>query len=201
MAQVEESLLDTLKRAIDTNTIKDKARAAGNWFRTVVKRAKGNLSGQTPEKMISGMPTVSNYKLGHMYAFMYNPKHRETLPYYDMFPLIFPVEVYSDGFLGVNFHYLDPGNRAVLMDQLSTLRNTDKFDERTKLKLTYKVLQRYARAKPCVKRYLNAHKRSPFVDIHADEWEVAIFLPVERFKKQNKKAVWAESKKIFQAGW
>ena len=32
MAQVEESLLDTLKRAIDTNTIKDKARAAGNWF-------------------------------------------------------------------------------------------------------------------------------------------------------------------------
>mgnify|MGYP001361334331 CR=1 FL=1 len=54
MAQVEESLLDTLKRAIDTNTIKDKARTAGNWFRTVVKRAKGNLSGQTPEKMISG---------------------------------------------------------------------------------------------------------------------------------------------------
>jgi hypothetical protein len=33
--------------------------------------------------------------------------------------------------------------------------------------------------------------------MEADEWEVALFLPVERFKKANKKKVWAHSGTMF----
>ena len=35
MAEIEESYLDKLKDAIKTNQVTAKARAAGNWFRSV----------------------------------------------------------------------------------------------------------------------------------------------------------------------
>ena len=35
--------------------------------------------------------------------------------------------------------------------------------------------------KPCIKRYLNRHVKSRFVTIYPEEWNLAIFLPTERF--------------------
>ena len=40
---------------------------------------------------------------GYMDAFYYDPKHKATLPYYDKFPLIFPLSVGKDFFIGINF--------------------------------------------------------------------------------------------------
>ena len=39
--------------------------------------------------------------------------------------------------------------------------------------------------------------KSRSVRINADEWEIAIFLPVERFQKQSKGVVWRDSGKFF----
>ena len=50
MATVEESYLDKLKDAIKTNQVTAKARAAGNWFRSVVNRTRGVFSDETPQK-------------------------------------------------------------------------------------------------------------------------------------------------------
>ena len=44
--------------------------------------------------------------IGKLNMFFYDPKFKKTLPYYDTFPLVLPLEAYSDGFLGINFHYL-----------------------------------------------------------------------------------------------
>ena len=41
MATVEESYLDKLKDAIRTDQVAAKARAAGNWFRSIVNRTRG----------------------------------------------------------------------------------------------------------------------------------------------------------------
>ena len=46
--------------------------------------------------------TKPHYGLLNM--FFYDPKGRNTLPYYDTFPLVLPLEEYPDGFLGINFH-------------------------------------------------------------------------------------------------
>jgi hypothetical protein len=43
---------------------------------------------------------------------------------------------------------------------------------------------------------LATHVQSQFLNIKADEWETAIFLPVERFVKKNKKAVWKLSEEL-----
>ena len=43
---------------------------------------------------------------GEMYLFFYDPKHKDTLPYYDRLPLVLPFRKVPDGFYGINLHYL-----------------------------------------------------------------------------------------------
>ena len=201
MATVEESYLDKLKDAIRTDQVAAKARAAGNWFRSIVNRTRGQFSKETPQKILSRQDSlVSKSVLGKMYFYSYNPKWKDELPWYDTFPLVFPIERYPDGFLGLNFHYLAPKHRAILMDQLKMFANNKKYDETTKLRLSYNMLKGFTkikRARPTVHRYLNSKVNSKFVLVNADEWEVALFLPVERFKKATKKQVWAHSGRMF----
>ena len=201
MATVEESYLDKLKDAIRTNQVAARARAAGNWFRSIVNRTKGKFSKETPQTILTRSESLTTRSvLGKMYFYSYNPKWKDKLPWYDTFPLVFPIERYSDGFLGLNFHYLAPKHRAILMDQLKAFANNKKYDETTRLRLTYNMLKGFSkikRARPTVHRYLNSKVNSKFVLVNADEWEVALFLPVERFKKASKKQVWAHSGGMF----
>ena len=201
MATSEKSYLDQLKVAIKTNNVEARARAAGNWFRSLVNRTRGAFSTETPQTILSRSESlVARSILGQMYFYSYNPKWKDQLPWYDTFPLVFPIEKYNNGFLGLNFHYLAPKERAILMDQLKMFANNKKYDETTKLRLRYNMLKgftRFKRARPTVHRYLQNKINSKFVLVNADEWEVALFLPVERFKKANKKQVWAHSREMF----
>lgn len=134
--------------------------------------------------------------IGMMYFFVYDPKTKETLPYYDRLPLVLPIEMYHDGFLGLNLHYLAPNYRAILLDKLTGVATNKKFDERTRLRLSYDLLagsKKYKLFEPCLKRYLYSHMKSKFVKIEASEWDIAIYLPVERFTKAKKEAVFKDS--------
>ena len=57
-----------------------------------------------------------------------------------------------------------------------------------------KASAKYKEFKPCFKHYLGKHVKSKFVRVPITEWEIAIFLPVEQFKKAGKEKVWSESK-------
>lgn len=133
---------------------------------------------------------------GKMYHVFYDPKHAKTLPYYDKFPLIFPFRIVKGGFYAINLHYLPPDLRAKLMDTLYDL--TDKrYKKEARLRLSYQVLQsaaKYRFFKPCVKQYLTSHLRSRFLEIPYEQWELAVFLPTERFEKATKAKVWSESR-------
>jgi hypothetical protein len=135
--------------------------------------------------------------MGRMYFFAYDPKTKKDLPYYDRFPLIFPFKKAEGGFMGINLHYLPPRLRAQLMDALYGLSTNKRYDESTRLKLNYNVLNGAARFrffKPTVKRYLTSHVRSRFIEINATQWDMALFLPVEQFAKASKQKVWRESR-------
>jgi len=138
-------------------------------------------------------------KPGFLYFFNYDPKMKDELPYYDRYPLVFPFEKTEDGFLGLNLHYIPPVYRARLMDNLYSLINNEKYDETTKLRMSYGMLNsaaRYKYFKPCVKRYLASHVRSKFLQIPANEWDIALFLPLERFSKKSKSTVYKDSRTI-----
>lgn len=138
---------------------------------------------------------------GEMYLFSYDPKTKDELPYYDRLPLIFPFRIVGNSMYGINMHYLPPMYRAQLMDALYNLTSDKKYDQTTRLRLTYDILNRASKFrffKPCVKQYLNSHIRSRLIKIQATEWDMALFLPLERFQKATKQRVFKESIKQFQ---
>ena len=195
---INEGLLDKLKTAIKTSTAGAKARAAGDWFREKVKQAgaSAKMKAVTPNQLLRRQPD-DNILLGKMFFYKYDPKFAKKLPYWDMYPLVFPFEKAPGGFYGLNLHYIPPRDRAVLMDNLNQYASNNKYDKTTRLELSYRLLKRYGRAVPCVKRYLGDRIVSQTVRIDADEWEVAIFLPVERFQKASKGEVWADSRRFY----
>ena len=174
---------------------------ARDWFRD---RASAARSPQ-PKTLVQNAPRtytrMTTTDIGRMYMFSYDPKHKRTLPYYDRFPLIFMMEKYSDGFLGMNLHYLPPTYRARLMDALYSIEMNDRIRQSKKLRMSYSLLNSSAKYRyfaPCVKRYLTSHIKSRFVYIPYEEWDIALMMPTERFAKKGKSAVWAESRKIIR---
>jgi len=140
---------------------------------------------------------------GFLYFYHYDPKLKLTLPYYDRFPFTLVIHKYEDGFLGLNFHYLDYNLRARFFDALYPLREGRASrptvrDIRMRLRVTYgilKVTSKYKAYRPCIKRYLTKHIQSPLLKVGAREWDIALFLPVESFAKETKTYVWQESAK------
>ena len=199
MAQLsQEGFLDTLKSSIKTSKATAKARAAGDWFREKVKQASASarMRAVTPTQLLK-REEEGSATLGKILFYKYDPKFAKKLPYWDMYPLVFPFEKAKGGFYGLNLHYIPPRDRAILMDQLKEYATNNKYDATTRLKITYNLLKGFGRAVPCVKRYLGTNIRSNTVRINADEWEIAIFLPVERFQKQKKSVVWNDSREYY----
>jgi hypothetical protein len=137
-------------------------------------------------------------RVGSMYMYFYDPKHKKTLPYYDRFPLTIMVEPAPGGFYGINLHYLPPILRAKMFDALLDITNNTRYDESTKFKLSYDLLKSSSKLRwfaPCFKRYLYSHVKNSPVIVDATEWEVAMFLPTEQFKKDTRDNIWKESRK------
>jgi hypothetical protein len=167
------------------------------WFQQKIK----NLRSINREALMKEEPLkqVSTEIVGSMYMFFYDPKHKETLPYYDTFPLVVVVGPAEGGFLGLNLHYLPPILRAKMLDGLMEITTNNKFNDSTRFKMTYELLARASKFKyykPCLKHYLNKQVKSKFALVPAPEWEIATFLPTAQFRKANSKKVYADSKKM-----
>ena len=133
---------------------------------------------------------------GRLNMFIYDPKFKKKLPYYDTFPLVLPLEKYSDGFLGINLHYLPIPLRIRLLDRLVDFSNDTDFDETTRLIVEYRKVKNIRLVKPTIHKYLAAQVMSQFRRIDADEFMIATLLPVQRFKKSTAKAVWSDSRSM-----
>lgn len=175
-----------------------KSKTSRQWYRDM---AGGEFS-VTPQQMRRYRSRyVSDVQIGDMCFFKYDAKHKDTLPYWDAFPLIFPFSNTPDGFMGLNMHYLPLRPRAILMDQLYTIQSDKNYDENTRLMLSYdalKSLSKFDFVKPCIKRYLTKHVRSQFIKINAYEWDMALFLPVADWQKASEQDVWKQSRKIIR---
>jgi len=195
----KDSMLDVFERnKYDLDTAVKKSRG---WFDQQVQ-----LLGRqriTPNKVLSGNPDqlVTKIQPGKLYMYMYEPKLKKELPYYDRFPMVFPFRKSTDGFIGLNMHYLPYQLRIRLLDTLLDFKSNNRMDETTRLKYSWQIIEgisRYSAAKPCVKQYLIGHVRSQFRQVIAEDWATAMLLPVERFVGAAKDEVWADSKRIIR---
>ena len=177
--------------------ITPRTRQSRDWFRKRVSNMRRvNRNALMREEPVE----LSNREIvGSMYMFFYDPKGKKELPYYDSFPLVIVIGPADGGFLGLNLHYLPPILRAKFLDSLLDFTNNKKYDESTRFRLSYNLLQRAARMKyfkPCIKHYLNDQVRSRFARVPAPEWEIATFLPTADFQKGNKSKVYSDSRRM-----
>jgi hypothetical protein len=189
-------LMNRIKQELAKEGYAPRSIKARSWLQNKVGTLK-----PTAQSLLKDKERMKNRTfIGRMYFFYYDPKGKEKLAYYDRFPLVVPIEQYSDGFLGLNLHYIHPKQRILLLDKLSEFASNRNFDERTRLKLSYDILRTAAsafQATPCIKRYLFSHVQSRFLEITADEWDIAALLPVEQFVGAPRAKVWDDSKEQF----
>ena len=122
---------------------------------------------------------------GHLYMFEYEAMSK-YLPYYDTFPLVYVVKVLPGReFVGANLHYMNPKKRIKAVQNL--------------------MKGRVDIPKICFHKYLDKHVEGYMLDLHIDEWDTAILLPVENFVTKvrgfkfpyKKEDVWQETNEKF----
>ena len=160
------------------------------WYRNKIKEFGNPVA---MDLIRDGKRSVKPF-YGRLNMFFYNPKHRKTLPYYDTFPLVLPLEKYPDGFLGINMHYLPIPLRIKLLDRLVDFSNDTNFDTGTTLIVEYQKVKKIRLVKPTIHKYLAGQVKSQFRRIDADEFMIATLLPVQRFKKGSANEVWKDSR-------
>lgn len=175
---------DSLKE-MSSQQLREGRRNAEGWLKDRIQEVRGKRRfGQTEIFERSSVPEI-----GGMYLFAYDPKWKHKLPFYDVFPLVIPIEFYNNGFLGLNLHYLPEMQRSSLLENLSNYTNNDRFDKHTKMNISYNFLNKYSRKfegyQDCLKRYLFSHVRSSFHKVDPAEWNQAALLPLQKFESRN----------------
>ena len=179
------------------DTIRQKqgdTQKSASWYRNAI----GNLrSTPTAKKLMNQGRLTGRPSAGRLNLFFYDPKTKNKLPYYDIFPLVLPLEPIKGGFLGMNFHYLPYLLRLQLLESLEGY-STDlaTFGKNAKLAATYDRVSGNNLVKPTLKKYLYNQLRSQFLRIDVDEMAIAVMLPVQQFRKAGVSKVWRDSRRM-----
>ncbi|NWJ44037.1 hypothetical protein HX837_07555 [Marine Group I thaumarchaeote] len=197
---IQESFLSRVSDAVRSGTVGKEVKRSTKWFHDKIKGLKGEVKNRfsstnaakfyrEAETRVQPIVFKRKVSLGDLFCYYYNPKYKKTLPYYDMFPMIMLIRAEKETFLGINFHYLRPKWRAILLDRV-TAKIGGGLPRWSKLRKIKQIA-------PTIKRYRFDHIMRKVVPIEENEQEIAIFLPTERFKKSGKTKVWSESERKF----
>ena len=185
------------------SSVSAKSKKAMDWFKSIVsKTRRAAFPAKTARDEIMQERNVgidNTPKIGRLYLFQYDAKWKDILPYWDVWPLIFPFDYATDGFYGINLHYLPPNDRISLMLRLiKSAGAARKMDENYRLKLSYQIITGFKPARACIKRYLFNHVQGAgFYGIAGNDWSYAASLPLQKFKGAGTKTVWADSKQFY----
>ena len=186
----------TLLRKFFQEGIDMSSAEATYWFKD-----KMQFSGSIrPSSVIDGMGAgKSRLAAGRMYLFGYKPKGSMELPFFDRFPLVLALQREKGGFLGINFHYLHPNDRADYFNGLQMFVDDESFDLNpdATIAITYSKIKRLSSAyKPTIKRYYYSHIVTKAIEIPPIYWKFVLILPVDRFAKIMREEVWKKSRRM-----
>ena len=195
----ELEILQNIERAFkraNPNTVKRHTAASLDWFRKYIPRAYNRV--RMPQVLRDRDMWKNKMQIGKMYLFEYDPKHKDTLPLWDRYPLVFPFSTYraKDGALivtGLNMHYLSPKLRMIAFAALLKLRSEKRYRKSTRLAMEWDMLKSMGESrffKHAVHSYRMDHVKSVFVEVPSASWELMLFLPTERFVKGSKQQAW-----------
>lgn len=185
-------MADLFSKYVSQDVPESKILDATTWFR---KKAS-EIEKVDTQKILkeNSLYLESRFRVGNLYIFRYDPKLKDQLPYYDIFPVVFVVSRNQKGILALNMHYLPLAYRARLMDALYEYSTGQ--DDLKRLKINYRILTAVSKLKyfrPCLKYYLNSNIRSRYLRVDSREWDTALFLPLQKFKKSTVQVVYKDS--------
>jgi len=187
-----QSVLDSAKAESGASGVK-----SVNWFREKIQE----FGKPGPQQLLRDGRRTKGVNFGTLNMFIYSPKHKDTLPYYDTFPLVLPIGPAAGGFMGLNFHYLPIQMRIRLLDKIvdggGSLNVAAQSGKRPRLITDYSQLKRIPMAKAIVKHYLTGYVKSDFRAITSEELIVAALLPVQRFQKGSAQAAYLDTAKRY----
>ena len=156
----------------------DKARSMRSVNRMAIMRTPG---------------ATNQIKPGGLYFFFYDPKCKDTLPFWDTFPMVFPLSATSETFYGLNMHYLPYDVRFRVFEELLKIHGTS-LDDNKKMKMKWEVISGISKLGPlsnCIKQYRFDHVQSPFVEVPKEEWATAMMMPVHNFVGASASKIWS----------
>ena len=170
------SIFDTIRQAAGDRDL------SINWYKKKVADLSNRISAARlmRDNKLKKAPTFNK-----LHFFRYDPKLKATLPYYDTFPLVMPIQSAKGGFLGINFHYLPIPLRMKLLETL----------DKRGFRGDYSKLKNIREVKPTIKHYLRRQFVSGFLELEEDDYAPAIFMPVAQFKKASASQVWRDSRR------
>jgi hypothetical protein len=138
-------------------------------------------------------------KPGKMFTFGYDAKLKAILPYWDKFPLIVVLDTYSDGFLGLNFHYLSPIDRQKFFTKILNFSNQKgdpmDFTDKARFNISWDAVRNIKHVDKMIHKYLYGHVKTSLLEAPPNEWENVIFLPYQKFvltKPHSLRSVWGK---------
>ena len=171
------SVFDTIRQAAGDRDL------SINWY----KKKVADLSNRISAARLMRDGTLKRApSFNKLHFFRYDPKLKATLPYYDTFPLVMPIQSAAGGFLGINFHYLPIPLRMRLLETL----------DKRGFRGDYRKLKNIREGKPTIKHYLRRQFVSGFLELEEDDYAPAIFMPVAQFRKASASQVWRDSRRI-----
>ncbi len=179
----KESFFQKAHKEAKQMNIVDRSELSRRWYHDYALEQGVNY--RSFQMLRKGGKRISDRKLGRMYFFRYYPnKPYET---FDEFPLIFMLYEDADNFSGINFHYLSPKLRAILLGHMLQYMSNKDYTERTKIfarkfRDVIKKNKRFRHAKVSYRQYRNDQVQSKVIQVHPLDWELAIMVPTERFK-------------------
>ena len=170
----------------------ERTKMSREWYHNYALEFGTNF--RSMEMLREGGRRISDMRLGRMYFFRYRPIASYVTPLagdsdniYDEFPLLFMLYEDADNFSGINFHYLSPKLRAVLLGRMYEYLINQDFTDRTKLfakkfRNVIKTNKRFRHAKVAYRQYRPEQIKSKVLQVHPLDWDLAITVPTERFK-------------------
>ena len=170
------SIFDTIRQAADDRDL------SINWYKKKVADLSNRISAA---RLMRDNKLKKAPSFNKLHFFRYDPKLKATLPYYDTFPLVMPIQSAKGGFLGINFHYLPIPLRMKLLETL----------DKRGFRGDYSKLKNIREVKPTIKHYLKRQFVSGFLELEEDDYAPAIFMPVAQFRKASASQVWRDSRR------
>ena len=183
----------------DISTAANQQERSHQWYVQAIRQYARGINTFDEAKQTDIGKVSRRLEIGKMYMYSYDPKHKATLPYYDTCPLVVIVEPTSNGFSGINFHYLPVQARAELLDRLVRKKmpwDQDMDQDEATLKANWAMLKNFGRfpeTRGSIKQYLSRHITGQMIEVDYKHWKTAVYLPVQDFVGATERTVYKNS--------